>query len=61
MDTLSAGSILAVIGIVTVIFEAGIRIGMIWNKLARHEDQINAHGGRLDDHDDELKFLKGLR
>lgn len=61
MDTLSAGNILAVIGIVTAIFQGGIFIGVIWNKLARHEDQIRAHTERLDDHDDELKFIKGLR
>jgi hypothetical protein len=61
MDTLSAGNILGVIGIVTAIFQGGIFIGVIWNKLARHEDQINAHTMRIQDHDEELKFLKGLR
>lgn len=61
MDTLSAGSILTVIGIVTAIFQGGIFIGVMWNKIARHEDQIVGIGNRLADHDDELKFIKGLR
>ena len=62
-----ANSILAVIGIVTAIFWCGVFIGTMWNKIARHDDQIEDHGGllkshgsRLNDHDDELRFLKGL-
>ncbi len=60
-NTLSADSILAVIGIVTAIFWCGVFIGTIWNKLARHDDILLAHGERLDDHDAEMKFLKGVR
>jgi hypothetical protein len=60
MDTLT-NSILAVIGIVTAIFWCGVFIGTIWNKLARHDDQIDDLYKRSNDQDGELRFLKGLR
>lgn len=60
-DQIRAESILAVIGIVTAIFWCGVFIGTMWNKLARHDDILDAHNGRLDDHDAEMRFMKGLR
>lgn len=61
MGSVTATEALAVIGIVTAIFHMAMYIGVIWNKVARHSDQIHGHGARLDDHDQELRFLKGLR
>jgi hypothetical protein len=58
---LTAESVLAVIGIVTAIFWCGVFIGTIWNKLARHDDILQAYGERLDDHEAEMKFMKGIR
>lgn len=56
--TLSTPEVLTAIagaaGLVTAIWHAAMYIGKLSVRLERHEDRLN-------DHDDELRFLKGLR
>lgn len=56
--TISTTEVLTVIagaaGLVTAIWHAAMYVGKLTVRVERHED-------RLDDHDEELKILKGLR
>lgn len=56
--TISTGEVLAVIagaaGLVTAIWHAAMYVGKLTVRVERHEDRLN-------DHDDELKFIKGIR
>lgn len=47
-------------GIVTAIFHAAMYIGRLSVKVERHEDLLHSHGQRLRNHDEELRFLKGI-
>ena len=47
--------------IVTAIWHAAMYVGKLTVKVDRHSDQIREHDGRLDDHDAELRFLKGIK
>lgn len=56
--TISTTEVLTVIagaaGLVTAIWHAAMYVGKLTVKVERHEDRLN-------DHDDEFKFIKGLR
>jgi len=55
--TIVAGTV----AIVTAIWHAAMNIGKLTVKVQRHEDRINGHETRLDDHDQEFRFLKGIQ
>lgn len=63
--TITTSEMLAVIagaaGLVTAIWHAAMYVGKLTVRIERHSDQLHEHGQRIDDHDDELRFLKGLK
>jgi hypothetical protein len=63
--TFSPAELLTVIagasGLVTAIWHAAMYVGKLTVRLERHEDRLQKVDTKLSDHDDELRFLKGLR
>lgn len=68
---LSIEQVLLVIGgasaTVSLIFHVGLYVGKLVNRVDRHSDTLSDHGKRLDghdgkieEHDDEFRFIKGI-
>ena len=48
-------------GLVSAVWHAAMYVGRLSVRVTLHDGKLKEHEDRLDDHDRELRFVKGIR